>query len=255
MAPKAASSKGTVTKAVKKPAKGSAPAKTGKLETIKNLFLGKKKGADKTASPAKTTVKATAKKAEKKTEKKAPVAKAAASAKGATKPQAQQPVKTAKEVASKKVTAAKTAVPSKEANPAKAAKGKGKGARKGSSAALTGRVIDPNSNHCREVACESLASASGYCRLHYIKNWKKIKRKETIMKEGRLNQYIEELVAKYPEKYLEAIRVDLANDKEFVKVIRDLELDESIDDFEGENESVEGIVENIRRDMDDDGDF
>ena len=29
---------------------------------------------------------------------------------------------------------------------------------------------------CREVACEGLATSAGYCRMHYVKNWKKIKR-------------------------------------------------------------------------------
>jgi len=108
---------------------------------------------------------------------------------------------------------------------------------------------------CREVACEGLATSVGYCRMHYIKNWKKIKRKDVILKEGKLNQYIEELVAKYPDKYIEAIRQDLANDKDFAKVIYDLDLDESSDDFDGENgESLDAIVGDIKRDFDDDGD-
>src|SRR3954449_3423286 len=38
--------------------------------------------------------------------------------------------------------------------------------------AATGETV------CREIACEGLATSGGYCRLHYIKNWKKIKRKE-----------------------------------------------------------------------------
>ncbi len=41
---------------------------------------------------------------------------------------------------------------------------------------------------CREVACEGLSTSSGYCRMHYIKNWKKIKRKDLILQEGQLNQ-------------------------------------------------------------------
>lgn len=53
---------------------------------------------------------------------------------------------------------------------------------------------------CRENGCENVASTKGFCRLDYIKNWKKIKRKEMILKEGKLNQYIEELVSKYPDK-------------------------------------------------------
>lgn len=114
--------------------------------------------------------------------------------------------------------------------------------------------MDPETGElvCREVACDSVASTSGYCRLHYIKNWKKIKRKEVILREGKLNQYIEELVAKYPDKYIEAIRHDLAADKDFAKVIYDLDLDESADDLDYDAESVDALIDNIRRDFEED---
>jgi hypothetical protein len=112
---------------------------------------------------------------------------------------------------------------------------------------------DDSDSVCREVACEGLATSGGYCRMHYIKNWKKIKRKELILKEGKLNQYIEELVAKYPDKYIEAIRQDLASEKDFAKVIYDLDLDESVDDFEVEGENIDQIVGDIKRDFDDEG--
>ncbi|HUP57599.1 MAG TPA: hypothetical protein VM598_09125, partial [Bdellovibrionota bacterium] len=68
-----------------------------------------------------------------------------------------------------------------------------------------------------------------------------------------LNQYIEELVAKYPDKYLEAIRLDLASDKDFAKVIYDLDLDENVDDFDVEGENVDAIIDTIKRDFDDEG--
>ena len=92
------------------------------------------------------------------------------------------------------------------------------------------------------------------CRLHFIKNWKKIKRKELILKEGKLNQYIEELVVKYPDKYIEAIRQDLASDKDFAKVIYDLDLDEGVDEFDAEGESLDALIDTIKRDFDDEGD-
>lgn len=116
-----------------------------------------------------------------------------------------------------------------------------------------GRRVDLDSV-CREVACDGLSILSGYCRLHYIKNWKKIKRKDVILRERKLNQFIEELIAKYPEKYIEAISEDLANDKEFAKVIHDLDLDESVDDFEGEGEAEESLIDNIKRDIEEDAD-
>ncbi len=108
---------------------------------------------------------------------------------------------------------------------------------------------------CREVACEGLGTSVGYCRLHYIKNWKKIKRKELILREKKLNQYIEELVVKYPDKYIEAIRQDLTNDKDFAKVIYDLDLDEGIDDFDVEGgDSADSLIDTIKREFDDEGD-
>ena len=110
-----------------------------------------------------------------------------------------------------------------------------------------------DADSCREVACEGLATTAGYCRLHYIKNWKKIKRKELILKEGKLNQYIEELVAKYPDKYIDAIRQDLAIEKDFAKVIYDLDLDEGVDEFDGDAESGEQLIDTIKRDFEDEG--
>jgi len=107
---------------------------------------------------------------------------------------------------------------------------------------------------CREVACEGLATSGDYCRLHYIKNWQKIKRKEVILKEKKLNHYIEELVLKYPEKYIEAIRQDLESDNDFAKVISDLDLDEGMDDFDVEGDGMDGLIDTIKRDFDDDDD-
>ena len=143
--------------------------------------------------------------------------------------------------------------PSKSLTKPKASAGLSK--KKSSAAGGRGSIDSLGEAVCREVACEGLSTSGGYCRLHYIKNWKKIKRKELILREKKLNQYIEELVAKYPDKYIEAIRQDLANDKDFAKVIYDLDLDEGSDDFDVEGgESVDSLIDTIKRDFDDDGD-
>ncbi|NDD91757.1 hypothetical protein EBZ37_06705, partial [bacterium] len=209
--------------------------------------------------------------------KPAPAAKgkaaAAAPLKAKAKGKAPQEAKSSK-LAAQKVAAVKAPVKATTKGQSKSspvgamvtsAKGKAAGAKNSAAVAaaaavqkvtarLSGRgSVDPSAESvCREVACEGLGTTSGYCRLHYIKNWRKIKRKEVILREGKLNIYIEELVAKYPEKYLEAIRQDLTNDKEFAKVIRDLDLDESIDDFDGEGGDGDVVIDNIKRDFDDD---
>ncbi|MCM0605631.1 MAG: hypothetical protein KA715_06030 [Xanthomonadaceae bacterium] len=141
----------------------------------------------------------------------------------------------------------------------KGAKAAGK---KGEKSASSGSSRSKSlTNSCREMTCDLSPTSAGYCRAHYIKNWKKIKRKEAVLKDGKLNQYVEELISKYPEKYIEAIRFDLANDKEFMKVIRDLELDEAIDDVgAGDDEApeavaVEGVSSRRGADLDDDSDI
>ena len=155
------------------------------------------------------------------------------------------------------------AAPAKQAAPAPAAKGRKNAKNGGAPAPLTSLSLRPqverHDGHgpavCREVACELMSTTGHYCRMHYIKNWKKIKRKEIILKEKKLNHYIEELVSKYPDKYIEAIRQDLASEKDFAKVVADLEIDEGLDDFESvETESAEGIIDNLKRDFEDEGD-
>lgn len=175
----------------------------------------------------------------------------------------------AKESASASKKAVKAAVGAMEAEvskkaPAGAAKGKGKNSAGGSRGAVraaryymeTGTLLLGNPDGgCREVLCENMASTAGYCRSHYIKNWKKIKRKEQILREGRLNQYLNELIGKYPDKYIEAIRLDLASEKEFAKVIADLDLDENVEDFDGEGDGGdEVIIDNIKASFDEEGD-
>jgi hypothetical protein len=98
---------------------------------------------------------------------------------------------------------------------------------------------------CREPGCEYDFILTGFCRMHYIKNWRKIKRKEAILASGQLNNYVEELVSKYPDKYLDVIRQDLASEKDWSKVVVDLELD-SVDEDAGGEEELEGVAEGTR---------
>ena len=144
-------------------------------------------------------------------------------------------------------------------SPIMAAKGavitKGKGEVKGKTSKLSGALLaDHLSKMCRETGCENLSTTKGYCRLDYIKNWKKIKRKEMILKEGKLNQYIEELVNKYPEKYIDVIRQDLSTEVNFNKVIHDLELDESIDDLDYDGDSIDALIGGIKKESEGFGD-
>lgn len=119
---------------------------------------------------------------------------------------------------------------------AKDGKKKGKASAEGSLA---------KKNRCREPGCDHDFSLQGYCRLHYIKNWRRIKRKESILASGQLNNYVEELVSKYPDKYLDVIRQDLASEKEWSKAVVDLELEGSDEDG-AQEEDIDAAAEGVR---------
>jgi hypothetical protein len=65
------------------------------------------------------------------------------------------------------------------------------------------------------------------------------------LKEGKLQEYIEELISKYPPKFMEAIMNDLSDDKEFYKVLHELNI---TSEYDFEEEDL------VPADDDDDGD-
>ncbi|MBY0314909.1 MAG: hypothetical protein K2Q26_05285 [Bdellovibrionales bacterium] len=98
---------------------------------------------------------------------------------------------------------------------------------------------------CKVKDCDQPAVVEGYCRYHYLFFWKKIQNRKKILSEGKLEQYIEELTARYPLKFLELIRKDLNTEADFMGAIQELDIDENsnLDEFEDENfmEEVRGM--------------
>jgi len=259
--PEKSAPKKTASKPAPKAAsKGKAPAADSKIvSTLKNLLGGSK--SPKKAQEAEKALPKGAGKAVEKPASKKPESKAAVEPKVSAKEKAKPAAMTTKDsseaiaAAAQTVTSKTGATKASEVKPAGTSvlTKTGKPVKKAVSKAGSGLTAHGLGDSCREVACENMATTGPCCRMHYIKNWRRIKNKEKILSENRLNGFIEELVSKYPEKYIEAIRADLASEKEFAKVISDLDLDESVDDFEGEGgENVENIIDTIRRDFDED---
>jgi hypothetical protein len=93
--------------------------------------------------------------------------------------------------------------------------------------------------YCRVRDCDQLASVDGYCRYHYLLFWKRIQVRKKILTEGKLERYVEDLTARYPDKFLDMLRKDLRSEKEFLAAIQELEIDEGNEegDFEDEDQS------------------
>ncbi|MBX3022534.1 MAG: hypothetical protein KF799_12750 [Bdellovibrionales bacterium] len=97
--------------------------------------------------------------------------------------------------------------------------------------------------YCRVKDCDQLSAVDGYCRFHYLLFWKKIQVRKKILSEGKLERYVEELTARYPDKFLDMLRKDLRSEKEFLAAIQELEIDESAVDNEFEEETQTYIDE------------
>jgi hypothetical protein len=99
--------------------------------------------------------------------------------------------------------------------------------------------------YCRVRDCDQISVVEGYCRYHYLLLWKKIQVRRKILVDGKLERYVEELTARYPDKFLEMIRKDLRTEKDFLNAIAELEIDESAGENEFEDEA-QSYVDEIR---------
>ncbi len=99
-------------------------------------------------------------------------------------------------------------------------------------------LTDADGNrYCRAKDCDQLAAVDAYCRFHYLLFWKRIQVRNKILADGKFAKYVEELTARYPDKFLEMIRRDLRTHKDFLSAIQELEIDESESNSEGEEET------------------
>ena len=247
-------------KTASKPAKTAAPAKAAAKPS---------KAAAKPAKAAKPVAKAAVKPAK-------PVAKAAKPAKAVA------PAKASPKAAAKPAKAVKAAAPAKV--PAKAAKSSSKDAVKETAketpketakdvaAKAPKKEVAPKveakpvyvpeepdiaeeviltdaegRRYCRVKDCDRLSEVDTYCRYHYILLWKNIQVRRNILQEGKLGRYIEELTARYPDKFLEILKKDLRSEKDFLAAIQELEIDESAVEAEFDDEESQSDLFEIQR--------
>jgi hypothetical protein len=112
--------------------------------------------------------------------------------------------------------------------------------------------------YCRVHDCDNEATTEGHCRYHYLALWRRNKVKAKILQGGKLDKYIEDLTAKYPDKYLEMLRKDLSSEKDFNLIVAEMDVEDSGDEAENEEEAsrfIEEVRGGISTPDDDDGGF
>ncbi|MFH1223168.1 MAG: hypothetical protein V1647_02345 [Pseudomonadota bacterium] len=85
---------------------------------------------------------------------------------------------------------------------------------------------------CKKSLCKDPAAINGYCRYHYISSWKIENIDKRVKKVNHLEKSINEIKKRFPHDYLELIRADLVSDEVFRKVLKDMDLEDDISDFE-----------------------
>jgi hypothetical protein len=99
--------------------------------------------------------------------------------------------------------------------------------------------------YCRATDCDQIGMVDGYCRFHYLLYWKKIQNRKRILADGKLERYIEELTARYTDKFVELLRKDLRTEKDFMGALQELELDDSAQASQGEEDEAKTYIEEI----------
>lgn len=100
--------------------------------------------------------------------------------------------------------------------------------------------------YCRARDCDQLSMVEGYCRYHYLLFWKRIQVRKKILTEGKLERYVEELTARYPDKFLEILKKDLRSEKDFLAAIQELEIDESLNEDGDMEDETQNYIEEVR---------
>jgi len=97
----------------------------------------------------------------------------------------------------------------------------------------------PKKRFCMHEECKSQAVSHGYCRLHYIANYRTIKLSEQIKAERRLNAYVDRLSRRFPGEVLEKIKEGIESEEKFKAAVEELDLDTDPEPTETEREFLE----------------
>jgi len=106
---------------------------------------------------------------------------------------------------------------------------------------------------CKEKGCSNQATTVGFCRLCYLKNWKKIRTDKKKKAAKHLNKYIDSIMKSNPDRAVKTLRNNLRNDETFERSVDDMVYHDSahevITDL-GYREDLDVMIETIKVDED-----
>lgn len=99
---------------------------------------------------------------------------------------------------------------------------------------------------CSQSRCRGEAHTEGYCRLHYLANWKHIQLNKQLKAEARLNYFVDKLTKKYPDSYIEKIKEGVENEERFLAIAKELEVEAQDPPKETDSEFLERFLRVVK---------
>jgi len=113
--------------------------------------------------------------------------------------------------------------------------------------------MSPKVKICKETGCLNQQTATGYCRLHYLKNWKEIKVEQKVKASKSVDNYVKHILKNNPDapeagSSKKASGFDIPEEVSGSSYYRD-DYDSILDDL-GNREDVDRLLDNIKVDKD-----
>lgn len=106
---------------------------------------------------------------------------------------------------------------------------------------------------CVHIGCHNQATTLGYCRLCYLKNWKKIRNESKKKAAKNLNKYIDSIMRTSREDKVQNLRERVQDDSTMARSLDDMIHHDSVRDVMtdlGYREDLDIMIDSIKIDED-----
>jgi hypothetical protein len=97
---------------------------------------------------------------------------------------------------------------------------------------------------CKEEKCNDMQTTGEYCRLHYIKNWKKLKENQCLKEGITYEEFVKRIILKKP-KILDIANNEDKKEKGSKRIIDVSGLDEVVLNSFSFDEEIDDILKDI----------
>ncbi|MBI2337306.1 MAG: hypothetical protein HYU97_11160 [Deltaproteobacteria bacterium] len=111
--------------------------------------------------------------------------------------------------------------------------------------------MSPKIKICKEEGCSNQQTTRGYCRLHYLKNWRKIREAKQKKSAKDLNRFIDSVMRKNPDKGIVGLKEELKDEAQLEQTVENYlyedDLNSALEGL-GYKNDIDFIIDNIKID-------